>query len=210
MNSIKKLKLEDIAEKDLRKYLKSNSIGFYSARESVCGKVRWFKWDKGECSVFSNFYPCRIEYDGMIFNSSEQMFTYYVYADRPDVQSRIMRARDAKEVHWIAKEYDAKRNLSIKDWVSIMKVCQEYKYLCCPEFRERVILSGDLPLVEANDWWDVKAGAIDGSKLKNGMFKGEDVSDYYIGLNALGRCIMWVREKYKNVFKIDWYGGCAL
>ena len=46
MNSIKKLKLEDIAEKDLRKYLKSNSIGFYSARESVCGKVRWFKWDR--------------------------------------------------------------------------------------------------------------------------------------------------------------------
>ena len=79
MSKVKKMKLEDIADKDLRKYLKSNSIGFYSAKESVCGKVKWFKWSKGECSVFSNFYPCRIEYDGMIFNSSEH--TMYMRID---------------------------------------------------------------------------------------------------------------------------------
>lgn len=200
MNSIKKLRLEDIAEKDLRKYLKSNSIGFYSAWECVCGKVKWFRWDKGECSVFSNFYPCRIEYNGMIFNSTEQMFHYYVYASLPEAQSRIMGAKDAKEVKKMSKEYDIKANLPLKDWVSIMKLCQECKYLCCPEFRERVRASGDLSLVEANTWWDVKAGAVDGNMLKNGQFRGEDVSDYYIGLNALGRCIMWVREKYKNVY----------
>lgn len=191
------MKLEDIPEKDLRKYEKSRCIGFRSSWESVCGRVRWFKWEKGECSVLSNMYPCRIEYEGIVFSSVEQMFHYYVYSNLPEAQDLIMKANDGKEVKKVSKQYK-EDDTPLKDKFRLLQICLEHKYRSCPEFRKRLKETQDLPIVEVTTWWDVVYGTVDGENLKNGHFNGEFVGDCFLGMNATGRCIMQVRENHKN------------
>lgn len=192
------MKLEDIPEKDLRKYEKSRCIGFRSSWECVCGQETWFKWEKGECSVLSNMYPCRIEHEGLVFHSVEQMFHYYVYTQSPEAQKAILDAPDGKAVKEVSKKYK-EDNISLKDTFRLLLICLEQKYQSCSAFRAKLKETGDLPIVEVTTWWDVVYGTIDGEKLKNGKFKGESVADKFLGLNATGRCIMKIREDHKNV-----------
>lgn len=194
------LKLENIPSKDLRKYEKKTCVGFRSSWESICGRVKWFNWEKGECSILSNMYPCNIEYEGMRFNSVEQMYHYYVYANIPEAQDFIMKANDGKEVKAISKLYK-EENIPLKDRFSLLLTCLESKYQSCPEFRNKLTDTQDLPIVEVTTWWDVVYGTIDGAQLKNGQFNGEYVGDSFLGMNGTGRCLMQVRENHRNELK---------
>ena len=191
------MKLENIPEKDLRKYSKLECVGFRSSWESVCGRVRWFSWEKGECSILSNMYPCHIEYEGNTFHSVEQMFQFYMYTQTPEAQNLIMQATDGKAVKEVSKKYK-EDNISLKDTFKLLLICLEQKYQSCPAFRAKLKETGDLPIVEVTTWWDVLYGTIDGEKLKNGHFNGEFVGDCFLGMNATGRCIMQVRENHKK------------
>lgn len=191
------MKLENIPEKDLRKYSKLECVGFRSSWESVCGRVRWFSWEKGECSILSNMYPCHIEYEGNTFHSVEQMYHYYVYSEQSEAQNIIMKAKDGKEVKKVSKQYK-EDDTPLKDKFRLLQICLEQKYRSCPEFRMRLKETQDLPIVEVTTWWDVIYGTVDGAKLKDGKFRGEYVGDSFLGMNATGRCLMKIRENHRT------------
>lgn len=193
-------KLEDIPDSELRIYPKDKCIGFNSGYEIINGKVKWFNFDNNECSILSNMYPCKITYQGMNFNSLEQMYQYYVNSNNSEAQNLILKCKNGKEAKKISKRYYKYRDLSFYDKYRLMMTCLEQKYLCCLDFRIKLMETNDLPLVEVTTWFDVKNGTIDGSKLKNYIFNGFDVRNSFIGMNLTGRCIMKIREKMRNNF----------
>jgi predicted NAD-dependent protein-ADP-ribosyltransferase YbiA (DUF1768 family) len=143
-------------------------------------------------------YPCHIEYEGNTFHSVEQMYHYYVYSEQSEAQNIIMKAKDGKEVKEVSKQYK-EDDTPLKDKFRLLQICLEQKYRSCPEFRKRLKETQDLPIVEVTTWWDVVYGTVDGAKLKDGKFKGEYVGDSFLGMNATGRCLMFIREKYRDV-----------
>ena len=191
------MKLENIPSKDFRRYNKKTCVGFRSSWESICGRTTWFRWEKGECSILSNMYPCRMEHEGLVFHSVEQMFHYYIYSNLSEAQNLIMQTTDGKEVKEISKRYK-EPDLPLKDRVNLLLMCLECKYKSCPEFRNKLKDTQDFPIVEVTTWWDVEYGTIDGVKLKNAQFNGEYVGDSFLGMNVTGRCIMQIRENHRN------------
>lgn len=157
---------------DFRVYDKTNCITFNSSKRNTY--------------VLSNFYPCKLVYNGVNFHSSEQLYFYLCTTTKPDIQRLVMEQPNAisvKKLHLTADD----RN---HDWVQkrnqIMHTVLMVKYEQCKEYREFLMSTGEKDLLEYAYWWDLYWGA---STTKN--------SNYYVGINALGRLHMEVRNNNK-------------
>lgn len=210
-------KLEDIPTKDFRCYKDAQSFVFNSGHERLHGVDTYFGKQAKEklmdavasealtllpdvsCSVMSNFYPCELKFDGKTFNSAEQMYHYYRYQEFPLVQDVIMRQKKGSDVKAACqdfKRYDSNHN-DVR-W-KYMTLCIELKYLQCKAFRDKLIATDGLYLVECTPGFDVHGSTVPGWHEKvGGMYMGQDVSDSYIGMNGCGRCMMAVRDKFRG------------
>lgn len=212
-------KLDDIPAKDYREYEEAGSFVYNSGHERMHGKDCYFGKQAKEllkepgkalpagvhadpktiCSVMSNFYPCVLEFDGKTFNSAEQMYHYYRYQEYPLVQDVIMRqtkGSDVKSACQDFKRYDSNHN-DVR-W-KYMTLCIELKYLQCKAFRDKLIATDGLFLVESTPGYDIHGSTIPGShETLGGTFRGHDVSTKYIGMNGCGRCMMAVRDKFRG------------
>ena len=137
----------------------------------------------GKNDFMSNFYPCRIEYEGITYPSVEHAFQAAKTFDE-EKRRQIAECPTPKE----AKA--AGRRVKLRgDW-NEAKVGIMYELLIekfeIPELKEKLLGTGDLYLEEGNihrdKFW--------------GTYMGE-------GENMLGKLLMKVREHYKGA------EGCA-
>lgn len=189
------LKIRELKGNELDYWIKVAND--YAAKYTMC--VNDFRaYNKTDCItfntsnrntyIFSNFYPCKLRYNGLYFNSSEQLYYYLCTSTKPDIQRLVMQMPDALAVKKLHISY-SDRN---PDWTeqrnTIMRTCLETKFHQCKEYQTALLNTGNKDILEFAYWWDLYWGA---STTKN--------SQYYVGINALGRLHMELRNKYLNI-----------
>lgn len=150
--------------------------------ENVKVSVKVGKFDGTEYSFLSNFYPCEVEYEGLVFPSSEHA---YVSAKTEDMRVK-------KFITYIKTPGEVKRygrTLTIrKDWdeVKVQKMTQIVmaKFEQNPFLGEMLLNTGDMILEEGNTWGDKFWGIC---PPLSGM-----------GENNLGKILMLVRGALRN------------
>ena len=131
-----------------------------------------------ENRFLSNFYPCQVELDGVIYPSTEHAYqaakTLDLEARKPFYQVPAISAAESKKLG---------RKLTIRpNWedvkLQVMEDLLNQKF-SHPELKEKLLQTGDQLLVEGNYWGDTFWG-VDSRKG---------------GLNHLGRLLMEIRKK---------------
>jgi N-glycosidase YbiA len=131
------------------------------------GNYRWL----------SNFWPCKIYYEGMWYPSSEHAFQA---AKSLDMTERLNMSflKTAGEV----KRYGKTMKLR-PDWEEVKRdvmtdiVTDKFTQAHNSDLREKLLNTGDAELVEDNTWGDTYWGVCDG-----------------VGFNNLGKILMAVRD----------------
>lgn len=167
-----------------------------------------------EKGIMSNLYPCSIPFDGIIFNSTEQLL-YYIYwkkwglqvgFDKEEVYSRIncilnlKNGREVKNVPFSSngfqkiynsvRKYLGKEAAYYEDWKIIyFMICLKYKY--CEEFRNVLEKYKDKVLCEDSEW----NTSVDNY---NGVYYDEELGKFR-GVNALGRVMKRVYLERNNI-----------
>jgi hypothetical protein len=136
-------------------------------------KVSYFR---DEYVFLSNFYPCWVEYEGMLYKSVEHA---YQAAKSLSIEDR----KKVQETEYAGEAKKLGRKLKNRnDWemvkVGIMEQCLLQKFND-PMLRERLLKLKDYEIVEGNNWGDTFWG----------------IDDKKGGKNILGRLIMKIRDK---------------
>lgn len=130
----------------------------------------------GEYEFLSNFYPCRIVYNGITYPSVEHA---YQAAKTNDIteRKRIACCIQAGTAKMIGKTVVLRDDWEeIKFSVMLSLVAQKfYKH---KHLREKLISTKGIKLVEYNYWKDTYWGVCNGK-----------------GKNNLGKILMWIRDK---------------
>lgn len=131
-----------------------------------------------EMFFLSNFYPCKIEYEGIVYKNTEAAFQAQKCVIKEDRYS----FSDLNPTE--AKNLGRTVNLR-KDWEDIKieemtKIIHE-KFNQNPDLADKLLLTGDSYLEEGNTWGDRVWGTVNGK-----------------GANNLGRILMSEREKIKE------------
>ena len=126
----------------------------------------------------SNFFPCKVEYGGIIYPTIEHAFQAAKTLDK-DLRMQISHMKSPNE----AKA--AGRSLKLRpDWEKIKNDVM-YKLLRLkfeqPYFRRRLLGTGSVLLIEGNWWHDTYWGVYEGR-----------------GQNMLGRMLMRIRQELKE------------
>lgn len=130
------------------------------------GKFRWL----------SNFYPCDVPYEGLIYPSSEHAFVAAKTLD----QSLRLKIQEIETPGW-AKKFG--RNLELRtnwDSIRIEEMCKivTAKFTYNLWLRDKLLDTAPHELVEGNYW--------------NDRFWGKDLAGY--GENNLGKILMEIRD----------------
>lgn len=146
--------------------------------------------------VLSNLHICRLEYDGKIFNSSEQLFYWLRLFGYVEYQEELLRCETPKNVKKKGSEYMKKLGVveDLERDVQLLRLAIRVKYNYCEEFRKFLDNHPNIPIVEYAWWGDTTFGCVDeDSRLKcdwlNGFVKGK---------NVCGRIIKGVRDEAKD------------
>lgn len=129
-----------------------------------------------ETAFLSNFYPCPVEIDGLIFHSSEAAYMAQK-TDSKKIKERfaeISNAAHAKKEGRRIKLKEGWDNIKLKAMLTVVTA----KFEQNPFLANLLVNTGDRPLIEGNDWGDTYWG----------VCKGE-------GENHLGLILMEVRKR---------------
>lgn len=144
---------------------------------------------EGRFAFLSNFYPCLIEYQGIIYPSVEHMYVamkvnnqqlingiYYTPNDFREMISKIKTAGEAERIGRKAKLRTGWEDTKLKvmNWAVREKFKDE-------KLAQLLLSTGDEELIEGNWWNDTFFGVCNG-----------------IGENHLGKILMKVREEIRN------------
>ena len=127
-----------------------------------------------------------VNVNGVRILTSEALYQACRYPDRPDVQRLIIEQRSPMTAKMKGKRY---LHHTRSDWssvrVNVMRWCLRVKLAQNRDnFGELLLSTGDAPIVEdsrKDDFW--------GAKRVNGLL---------VGINALGRLLMELREELKS------------
>lgn len=131
---------------------------------------------EGNYDFLSNFYPAKVEFEGLIYDSSEAAF-----------QAQKCENVDERKLFVGVKAGQSKRigrHIRLRtDWelvkVEVMEQIVRAKFEQHLDLAERLVATGELELIEGNTWFD--------------MFWGVDVFTGR-GENNLGRILMRIRD----------------
>lgn len=171
----------------------------YKIEDSV-----YFNSKEGE-RVLSNMFPCKLEYDGVVYNSVEQMFHCLLYKMLLEKNMRCKNAFECKEVYktYVLEKKPSKLRGEDSDDVRrrerqrlmeeyrLIHLCHQVKFKQFKPFRDIIIGSGDKPIVEHCYWIHDKT--ID----TFGTYRDEE-KGVFVGINACGRSMMEVRREYNE------------
>ena len=128
-----------------------------------------------EYSFLSNFYPCRVFYEGMEFPTAEHAYQAQKTTSTIDRETIAM-----LETPGQAKRFGSKEVTLRPDWESIkIRIMHEVllsKFLNNPELKQKLLDTGTIYLEEGNNWGDRYWGTVAGK-----------------GKNMLGLLLMEVR-----------------
>lgn len=134
---------------------------------------------KDEYRWLSNFWPCKINYEGITYPSVEHA---YVAAKTNDLNSRLkLLTLTAGQAKKIGRTFELR-----KDWnevrLDIMRNFINQKFAEGTELSLKLDSTGDCYIEETNDWGDVFFGVCNG-----------------VGSNHLGTLIMEARDSLRSV-----------
>ena len=116
----------------------------------------------GEYDFLSNFYKCNIEIDGLKFKNTESAFQSYKDLSRQN-DFEILDARTAK---FLGRQVDLRNDWDlVKD--DIMYKVVKAKFQQNEELLERLKATGNMLLIEGNDWHDNYWGDCTCNKCKH-------------------------------------------
>ena len=152
----------------IRVYSVSNSIVFFKTREKY-----------GE---FSNMTPgFVIPVEDYLFKSSEALFQTCKFPYSPEIQFEIYDQVNGFSAKKVAQ---AHKDLIRKDWfevnIKVMKWVLEMKAYSSSYFRELLVSTGDVSIVEKS--------------FKDSFWGAQPQGGNLVGVNALGRLLMGVRR----------------
>ena len=135
----------------------------------------------GQYRFLSNFYKCKVVYNGIEYPSSEHAF------QAQKVNSDILKI----EISKMAEPNDAKtyaNKLRCRDgWhqvkVGVMYEIVKAKFMQNEDLKEKLLATGDLELIEGNHWGDIFWGQ------NNTTWNGE---------NHLGKILMQLRDELRH------------
>ena len=139
---------------------------------------------RGEYSWLSNFHKCDCWYDSKLYPSSEHLY-------------QALKATNEKDHEYIRTHpFDglksASRRIPIREnWndikLDMMEIALASKFENNPDLKKKLLDTGDMIIVEGNDWCDNFYGVCKCPKC-------EDI----LGLNHLGRLLMRIRKCYRS------------
>ena len=134
----------------------------------------------------SNFFPCKIEFEGATYPTTENAFQ----AAKSPVGYRTRfegcTAREAKKLGRAPMTPEALAYWDAGRKVWVMLEVNMSKYLTHKDLRDRLLHTGNARLVETNNWGDTYWGVCDGK-----------------GLNMLGRILMEIRTYIRSFWRGD-------
>lgn len=137
----------------------------------------------GEYEFLSNFYPCHVEYEKQVYQSSEAA---YQAAKTLDLTKRIkFQAISANESKKMGRSLQLRPNWD-NDKYKIMSDILIAKFEFNPGLKVKLLKTGDKYLEETNYWGDTYWGVCEGE-----------------GQNVLGKLLMRIREGYKNELNLN-------
>ena len=159
----------------------------YSERQYDIRNAAVFKKTSERWGGFSNMcggYPLAV--NGGFIRSSEALYQACRFPHLPDIQKKILSQTSPMTAKRVVEPY---LEHSRKDWmevrVLVMKWCLRVKLAQnWKTFSELLLLSGSLPIVELSN-----KDAFWGAKFVD--------NNIYVGVNALGRLLMQLREQVK-------------
>lgn len=161
---------------------------FYKAEESILFNSRILEW-----RVLSNMHPCKIEYNGLQFGSSEMLYWWLRFGGDGSERQTVRDTLITQYGYWngfrckkIAQANKHLMDASISEWDCLL-IALEAKARCCAEFRDALFRSRGKHLVELAPWDFDKYGAV--LNKKSGLIEGG---------NGCGRLMMLVRERLFN------------
>lgn len=129
---------------------------------------------KGNYRWLSNFERCDILYKGILYPSAESA---YQAQKTLDIKARhIFSKLDAREAKTLGKIINIRPDWDNVKLELMYEIC-EIKFNL-PQFKPRLIDTGEMKIIESNYWGDTFWGECDG-----------------VGENHLGKIIMQVRDK---------------
>lgn len=130
----------------------------------------------GQYFFLSNFYPTKVVFEGIIFESAEHAYQAAKSTD-PKVRAKFLSANSAKEAKALGRKIKLR-----PDWeqikLDIMLRVVKSKFKHNIQIADKLLATGDEELVEGNNWNDTFWGVCDG-----------------VGENHLGKILMQVREE---------------
>ena len=148
--------------------------------------------------VLSNLHICRLEYDGKVFNSSEQLFWWGRLSGYAEYQEELLRCKTPKEVKKKGTSFIKKLGIvdDIKRDVQMLRLAIQVKYNCCEEFKKLIDKHPDKHFVEYAWWGDTTYGCID----ENADLKYNWKEGFVRGRNVCGRIISGVSKQVKDAY----------
>ena len=146
--------------------------------------------------VLSNLHLCRMEYEGKVFHSSEQLFYWLRLTGYPEHQEALLQCSTPKETKNMGDKFMKKLGIAddIHRDVQLLRLAIRVKYNCCREFKAFLDNHPNDYIVEYAWWGDNEYGCVDEkSSLKYDWTQGS-----VIGKNVCGRIIRGVRDEPKD------------
>jgi len=145
---------------------------------------------EGRYRFLSNFYPCKIEHQGITYPSQEHFYVAMKVNDEQFINGRYYTPGDFREMISSIESPNIIKKLGQKikirsDWDSkkleVMNWGVRQKFNNNIVLKELLLLTGDLELVEGNVWRDTYWGVCNG-----------------VGKNHLGKILMEVRRELRG------------
>lgn len=131
-------------------------------------------------SPLSNFWPCKIKMEGVVYPSVEHAYQAAKVLDNDRERNRLA----ALELAGAAKR-EGRKVACRPDWdnvkLGVMGVLCLQKFTIHEDCRELLLMTGDAELREGNDWKDTYWGLV----FQQGEWRGQ---------NNLGKTLMGIRE----------------
>jgi hypothetical protein len=147
------------------------------AKDTSNGSIDSF--EEGPNRFLSNFYPARVEFEGLIYPSSE-----HAYQSAKTLDLRLREIFTLKDMTAAQSKRLGRAIKSRSDWETdkerVMLACLVSKF-SDPQLQGLLLATGEQQLVEGNTWNDTYWGVCRG-----------------VGRNRLGELLMQVRAMYKN------------
>lgn len=152
----------------------------------------------GKYGFLSNFYPCKIEYQGITYNSVETYYVamkcnndqmidgrYYTSADFRELVANMSpgKAKQLGKVIKVRSDWDSKK-FEFMEWA----VNEKFKD---DALKEMLLMTGNVEIIEGNWWHDVYYGQCSCEKCAG---KGK---------NKLGKLLMNIRSELNGTKKLN-------